>query len=226
MSFASWCNIPPETLATLNRFPNPDAFTNAKLILLPTARGLFLPEYPASDFEKLLDSGRQEDESIMISIAWGTGEERFRFIPGAEFSPTERSFFLNPGFHFPLKAYRVSSTYGPRINPVTGKFRIHQGVDLAAPMGTDVYAAKSGTVSQVGYDAIFGNFIIIKHDDTWVSLYGHLSKIETAVQKKVSAGALIGKVGTTGQSTGPHLHFELRQNGKAQDPSRFLRLFQ
>jgi murein DD-endopeptidase MepM/ murein hydrolase activator NlpD len=226
LGLAARCNIPYPAIATLNRLPHPEAFLNAGAMLLPSAPGIFLPEKTSSDLEMLMDSLRPEEEGIVLTFFRNGRTERFRFIPGADFSPVERIFFLNEGFRFPLRTYRVSSSFGPRVNPITGKFRIHQGIDLAAPMGTDVFAARSGVVSELGEDPIFGKFVIIKHDDNWVSLYGHLSKIETELRKKVNSGSLIGKVGSTGQSTGPHLHFEIRQNGKAQDPSRVLRLFQ
>jgi murein DD-endopeptidase MepM/ murein hydrolase activator NlpD len=226
LGLAARCNIPYPAIATLNRLPHPEAFLNAGPMLLPSAPGIFLPDKTSSDLEMLMDSLRPEEEGIVLTFSRNGKTERFRFIPGADFSPIERIFFLNEGFRFPLRTYRVSSSFGPRVNPVTGRFRIHQGIDLAAPMGTDVFAARSGVVSEIGDDPIFGKFVILKHDDNWVSLYGHLSKIEADLRKKVNSGSLIGKVGSTGQSTGPHLHFEIRQNGKAQDPSRVLRLFQ
>jgi murein DD-endopeptidase MepM/ murein hydrolase activator NlpD len=148
--------------------------------------------------------------------------ERFLYIPGADFSPTERAFFLQTGFRYPLKSYRLSSPFGPRVNPVTGNFRVHQGLDLAAPMGSEVFAARDGEVVEMGTDPVYGNYIIIRHGENWASLYGHLSKFETALRNRVRSGSLIGRVGSTGQSTGPHLHFELRQNGRAQDPGRLL----
>jgi murein DD-endopeptidase MepM/ murein hydrolase activator NlpD len=77
----------------------------------------------------------------------------------------------------------------------------------------------------MGEDPVYGKYIIVGHSDSWVSLYGHLSKIETALREEVQSGTLIGRVGSTGQSTGPHLHFELRQNGRTQDPGRLLRIF-
>jgi murein DD-endopeptidase MepM/ murein hydrolase activator NlpD len=91
-------------------------------------------------------------------------------------------------------------------------------------MGTEVFAAREGVVSAQGQDPIYGNYIIISHGD-WSSLYGHLSEIKTVLRSNVRSGTLIGKVGSTGQSTGPHLHFELRQNGIAQDPEKYLYLF-
>jgi murein DD-endopeptidase MepM/ murein hydrolase activator NlpD len=77
-------------------------------------------------------------------------------------------------------------------------------------------------VAEVGEDPIYGNYIILQHDENWVSLYGHLSAVHAVLRSSVRSGTLIGNVGSTGQSTGPHLHFELRQNGKAQDPGKYL----
>jgi hypothetical protein len=219
-SLAARCNVPVSALATLNRLPHPESFAQAPFLLLPSMPGIFIAENPGTDLELLLAAGRTEGVPVVIS---GNGtNELFRFIPGADFSPTELAFFLNTGFRYPLRTYRLSSPFGPRINPVTGNFAVHRGLDLAAPEGTEVYAARDGEVVELGSDPIYGNFIIIRHGETWASLYGHLSKFETALRSRVRSGTLIGRVGSTGQSTGPHLHFELRQNGRAQDPGRLL----
>ncbi|MDR0447102.1 MAG: M23 family metallopeptidase, partial [Treponema sp.] len=77
----------------------------------------------------------------------------------------------------------------------------------------------------LGEDEILGKYVIISHDNRWVSFYGHLSEIRTALRTEIRTGSLIGKVGSTGQSTGPHLHFELRQNGQSIDPARLLGIF-
>jgi murein DD-endopeptidase MepM/ murein hydrolase activator NlpD len=100
---------------------------------------------------------------------------------------------------------------------------MHQGMDLAAPEGTEVLAVSDGTVTDAGFDPVYGNYIIISHSEKWTSLYGHLQKIEIALRSTVKSGSLIGRVGTTGQSTGPHLHFELRQDGKPLNPAGRLR---
>jgi hypothetical protein len=221
-SLAARCNVPVSALATLNRLPHPDSFAQAPSLLLPSMPGIFIPENPDTDLELLLAAGRTEQGGVPIVISGNGAGGRFLFIPGADFSPTELAFFLNIGFRYPLRTYRLSSPFGPRRNPVTGNFAVHQGLDLAAPEGTEVYAARDGEVVELGTDPIYGNYIIIRHGETWASLYGHLSKFEIALRSRVRSGTLIGRVGSTGQSTGPHLHFELRQNGRAQDPGRLL----
>jgi murein DD-endopeptidase MepM/ murein hydrolase activator NlpD len=100
---------------------------------------------------------------------------------------------------------------------------MHGGLDLAAPMGTDVYATRDGTISESGTSPVYGNYIVITHQSGWTSLYGHLSAIIGKPKSEVKTGALIGKVGSTGLSTGPHLHFELRQHGAVQDPAPLLK---
>jgi murein DD-endopeptidase MepM/ murein hydrolase activator NlpD len=168
----------------------------------------------------------EKQEGVSLTLTRKGRRERFRFFPGEDFSGTEKLFFLNDGFRFPLRTYRLTSAYGLRINPVTGRSGTHRGVDLAAPEGTPVYAAKGGIVCETGEDPIYGRYVIVSHSANLKSLYGHLSKIEAALNDKVETASVLGRVGSTGQSTGPHLHFEIRMNGKAQDPGKYLRVFQ
>ncbi|MDR3114063.1 MAG: M23 family metallopeptidase [Treponema sp.] len=222
LSLAARCTISYASLATLNRIAHPGSLANRGPLLLPSAPGLFIPDPPESDLEQLLASTRLNEPGITITLNRKEGKAYFRFIPGADFNPTERTFFLHTGFRYPLRNYRLTSRFGMRVNPVTGVLRNHNGLDLAAPQGTEVYAVQAGVVTEIGEDPIYGKYIIIRHGNNWVSLYGHLSKIDTVLRKPVESGSLIGRVGSTGQSTGPHLHFELRQNGKAQDPGKYL----
>ena len=221
---AARCNIPYGTLASLNRFSHAEDLESGRPLLLPSMPGIFVPETPVTDLEHLTFSARDED-AVILTIPREGRAERFRFIPGDDFSAPERIFFLNRGFHFPLKHFQLSSNYGPRLNPVTGRPGLHSGVDLAAPEGTEVYAAKNGIVMDMGEDSVFGKYIIIGHENNMVSLYGHLSAINTSLHAEVQSGSMIGRVGSTGQSTGPHLHFEIRQNGQSRDPARLLGQF-
>ena len=228
LGISARCNIPYGTLASLNRFSHMEEASGGNVLLLPSTPGIFIPEKPGTDLERLLYSSRMgtgQEEGILLSIPRAGKTELFRFIPGDDFSPTERIYFLNRDFHFPLKNYQVSSFYGPRTNPVTGQFGIHRGVDLAAPEGSEVYAVKSGTILDLGDDAVLGKYIIMSHENNWVSLYGHLSSINSTLHAEIQSGTLIARVGSTGQSTGPHLHFELRQNGQSRDPARLLGIF-
>jgi murein DD-endopeptidase MepM/ murein hydrolase activator NlpD len=224
-SVAARCMIPYSALASLNRLASPVSLETGRLILLPSYPGIYIPEAPESDLEKLIGASRLgEQESVELRIRTAAGIQVFHFFPGADYTPTERAYFLNAGFfRFPLQTFRLTSSYGIRENPVTGNVRMHQGIDLAAPEGTEVYAVAEGTVIEIGDDPVYGIYIVISHRDRLTSLYGHLQRVETVLHTNVKSGTLIGRVGTTGQSTGPHLHFELRQDGRALDPSGRLR---
>ena len=125
------------------------------------------------------------------------------------------------GFICPLKSYsRISSEYGWRKNPVSGVNRLHAGIDLAAPGGTPIYAAASGYVQVAGWSSGgYGNYVIIYHGsmsdgNAYSTLYGHMRSVATSAGKYVKQGELIGYVGSTGNSTGNHLHLEVWKGGK------------
>ncbi len=117
----------------------------------------------------------------------------------------------------------ISSHFGPRIHPIYGVARMHNGIDIATPCGRPVYAARTGRVSYSGWLGTAGNFIRLTHDDGFTTGYAHLQNGSLYVQlgQTVVTGQLIGRIGTTGGSTGCHLHLETRQNMVAQDPYPF-----
>ena len=125
-------------------------------------------------------------------------------------------------FLWPVASYvYVSSRFGLRVHPITGKTKSHTGIDIASNQGTAVYASDGGTVTLAGWNGGYGNCIMIDHGNGYVTLYGHLSSISVSVGQTVSQGATIGAVGSTGNSTGPHLHFEVLKNGTRIDPEQF-----
>ena len=131
----------------------------------------------------------------------------------------------NYTYPLPSGYRRVTSRYGYRNHPVTGTYKLHTGVDISAPNGTPIYAAQSGTVIIAGRSSAWGNYVVINHGGGVTTLYAHMSKLLTTRGATVSAGQQIGKVGSTGYSTGNHLHFEVRQNGSYQDAGRLLGLY-
>ena len=116
---------------------------------------------------------------------------------------------------------KFAAPFGIRRHPILGYKRMHYGVDLVADRGTDVYASGAGTVIQASYNGGFGRCVKIDHGYGYVSVYAHLSKITVKEGQKVTRHDLIGLVGNTGLSTGPHLHYEIRINKKPVDPSIF-----
>ena len=122
----------------------------------------------------------------------------------------------------PLDDYRTSSSYGMRTHPVLGGLRGHKGIDMAAPTGTPIYATADGLVSKAEWFSSYGNFIAIGHGGELETRYAHLSRIAVASGQRVRKGDLIGYVGSTGRSTGPHLHYEVRVAGQAVDPTPYM----
>ena len=123
----------------------------------------------------------------------------------------------------PLSSYTVTSGYGWRPDPFTGEPKFHRGIDLDANTGDTVEAARSGTVSFASWDNTgYGNLVIIDHGDGIETLYAHLSSISVNVGEQVNSNTKIGEVGSTGNSTGPHLHFEVHLNGVAQNPRDYV----
>jgi murein DD-endopeptidase MepM/ murein hydrolase activator NlpD len=124
----------------------------------------------------------------------------------------------------PVTMGYFSSNYGYRIDPITGRNSFHTGVDLIAPTGTPVVSAAGGVVSTVAYVAEYGNIVEIDHDNGLTTRYAHLSRSQVKVGDVVMKGQVVAQVGTTGRTTGPHLHFEVREKGIPLNPNKFLSL--
>lgn len=118
----------------------------------------------------------------------------------------------------------VTSPFGVRLHPVLGRYALHEGVDIACPEGTPVYAALGGRVSYVGWDGGFGLYVVIDHPGSVRTMYAHLSSASVQPGQEVGMGQEIGRSGNTGMSTGPHLHFQVEVNGAACDPLEWLGL--
>ena len=116
---------------------------------------------------------------------------------------------------------RMASGYGWRIDPVYHTRRFHEGMDFTAPTGTDIYATGNGTVVSAGWKQGYGNCIEINHGFGYLTLYGHMSAIKSRVGQKVKRGDVIGLVGSTGKSTGPHLHYEVHLRGQVMNPQNY-----
>jgi murein DD-endopeptidase MepM/ murein hydrolase activator NlpD len=123
----------------------------------------------------------------------------------------------------PSPGHSVSSTFGVRKDPLLGSPALHSGMDFRAPMGSEARVTAPGTVVSAGWNGGYGRMVEVEHADGFTTRYGHLSKILVKTGQHLSAGDIVGKVGSTGRSTGPHLHYEVRRNGEALNPSRFLK---
>ena len=127
------------------------------------------------------------------------------------------------GFGKPLRVpLVVTSKYGYRPHPVTGRYRFHEGIDFRAATGTRVYASKAGRIIFAGRRGGYGKIVGIEHDDDFTTWYGHLSHIRVKKGQTVYKEQVIGLSGNTGVSTGPHLHFEIRYKGRSEKPTKYL----
>lgn len=171
---------------------------------------------------KIIDSGSVMYISLKGKIV---NSEAFRYSSTGD--RKKANYYDDKGRAFkksilrnPLKRkFRISSGFGYRKHPILKKRILHAGTDFAAPRGTPIYAAGDGTISKIGRFGGYGNYIKIKHDSKWETSYGHLKKFAKGMRKwkRVKQGQLIGYVGSTGRSTGPHLHYEIIRHGKPVD---------
>lgn len=126
-------------------------------------------------------------------------------------------FKVRQMFRSPLGG-RLSSFFGNRKHPIYRKTKFHNGLDIAAPYGTYIGAAREGVVESTGWNGGYGKAVVIRHDNGYRTMYGHMSSIFARPGEKVKAGKILGRVGSTGLSTGPHLHFTLWHNGRLLNP--------
>lgn len=160
--------------------------------------------------------------SLALNTSLAAGQSFF--VPDAELDWVTRQEINGDLFHKPLRArYWQSSPYGWRDSPFnTGKRTFHGGLDMACAQGTPVYAALDGKVSATGFNSTYGNYVIITHHSGYKTLYAHLSAITCKKGNFVYTNTMIGRVGSTGMSTGPHLHFTVYKNGKTINPKTVL----
>ncbi|GAA4744913.1 M23 family metallopeptidase [Flavisolibacter ginsenosidimutans] len=117
---------------------------------------------------------------------------------------------------------RIASGFGYRVDPVYKTIKLHAGLDFAAPQGTPIYATANGTVAQAGFsEGGYGNHVVIDHGYGYETVYGHMVRVKARAGQKVKRGEVIGYVGSTGKSTGPHCHYEVHKNGQKLDPVYF-----
>jgi murein DD-endopeptidase MepM/ murein hydrolase activator NlpD len=146
------------------------------------------------------------------------------FFPDESFTSVERAYFLRILYRTPVDKGRITSMYGWRGDPFTGAREFHSGLDIGAPDGTEVHAAREGTVEEVGTSDQLGRYVAVTHPGGYQTLYGHLSAINVTIGEAVRTGSILGAVGHTGRATGPHLHFEVRTKAGTRDPLQLIRM--
>jgi murein DD-endopeptidase MepM/ murein hydrolase activator NlpD len=190
--------------------------------LLPTARSFFIQSGQIAGFAAVAVMAM-----AFAPVSTSEGPTPYETLATPEVPPivavaepngpvTRKISFIQP-----VKGYSINSSFGMRR--LNGRTRAHEGVDIAAPLGTGVHSAAEGEVLRTGYDANgYGRFIEIRHPNGMSTLYGHLSRVDVATGDRIDGDERIGLVGSTGRSTGPHLHFEVRRGDRQIDPTRVM----
>lgn len=160
-----------------------------------------------------------EQDQIIKSLEAAILEEKKRLL-----EENKKAIVYDGGtFKWPAPSYtRISDDYGYRTHPILGTKQFHNGVDMAAPTGSPILAAYDGEVIAASYSPAMGNYIMIDHGDGLITIYMHASAVSVSAGKMVAKGERIGSVGSTGRSTGPHLHFSVRLNGSYVSPWNYL----
>lgn len=221
-----------------------DAVLSAKSELSDKKLVLEQKKLALADAEAALEEKREESDRILTEMA--KDKEKLKEaalaaekevadldaqIAQKEKELTEAKKMEGPGqpteagFIFPvsLNGYQcVTSPYGYRTHPITGNYTLHNGIDLAAVTGTPIYAAKTGSVSIASNGYGWGNYVVLNHGDGYSTLYGHMTNYIVSAGQTVTQGQVIGYVGSTGNSTGPHLHFTIYYNGTSVNPAGYI----
>ena len=226
-TIATEYGISQDAIISLNKLRNTRTLQIGQILKIPSMDGIpytvkegDTPETIADKYkislEKLAQVNALTDNTIEPTTVI--------FLPDAKLDWATLQEINGDLFRKPLHSnYYITSRYGWRDNPFSnGKRSFHNGLDLAAPTGTPVYAALNGQVVSTGYSTVYGNYIIIRHHSGYQTLYGHLNTILTSTGSFVSVSSKIGTVGNTGMSTGPHLHFTVYKNGSTINPAGVL----
>ena len=217
-------NLDMDTLISVNDLSSPGEIKPGSKIFIPNMRGVI---FTNSENKRLMDVLNTNNINIRYINAIN-GQENLNskpvFIPLAKISQIERSLFMGTGFINPIKNGRRTSSFGDRTDPFNSqRTQFHRGIDIACPVGTEVFAARSGRVIFSGFNGGYGLTVIIQHELGYQTVYGHLSRSLVEVGQRVKGGNLIALSGNTGRTTGPHLHFEVRKDRKPINPDSLLR---
>ncbi|MCR4743560.1 MAG: M23 family metallopeptidase [Treponema sp.] len=215
------------TLISINNIKNVRSLYAGQKLKVPSLDGILYTVKAGDTLDSLVSKNGIElnalvDVNELSSEVLQVGQTLF--LPGVTMDSKKLRQALGDRFILPIQAkFRWSSPYGKRIDPIANVVSFHTGTDMACPTGTPIVASLGGRVSTTGVNRIYGNYVIIDHGNGYQTLYAHMSKIIATKGKWVEQGERIGLVGSTGYSTGPHLHFTVYKNGKMVDPMTVLR---
>jgi len=219
-------SVTQDAIISLNKLKNTRTLQIGQILKIPSINGILYTAKKGDTPESIADKYSISLEKIALVnditdniVSTGT----VLFLPDAKLDRVTIQEINGDLFHRPLHGgYYISSRYGWRDNPFSGYRTFHNGMDMATSYGTPVYAALDGTVSAIGFDVTYGNYIIISHHSGYQTMYAHLSAVLATRGESVTTQTRIGLVGNTGESTGPHLHFTVFKNRATMNPAQLL----
>ncbi len=225
-SLAKEHDLNTDSIISVNGIQNSRLLRIGQQLRIPNQDGIL---YTATATDTLLSIAEKNDVPLELFCAVNEvspdtviSKGRKLFLPGLRLSRNTLQEINGDLFNWPVNG-RLSSYYGYRRDPFTGVNQFHNGLDIAAPWGSALKAAMAGRVIGTGFDHVSGNYIIINHHSGYRSFYGHLSNIRVKTGDYVQLGQRIGDVGSTGYSTGSHVHFTVYKNGRTVNPLYLLR---
>jgi murein DD-endopeptidase MepM/ murein hydrolase activator NlpD len=214
-----------DTLLSLNGIKNSRLLQIGQVLRVPNQDGILHTVKTGHTLASIAEKYETGPETILTAnelFSETVNPNTSLFIPGARLSRADLQEINGDLFLWPVRGY-ITSPYGSRPSPFTGVRQFHTGLDIGVPHGTPIKAAMAGRVSAVGYDDVTGNYVVITHHAGYRTLYGHMSKFRTQTGAYVRTGEIIGEVGSTGLSTGPHLHFTVYKNGVTVNPRALIK---
>lgn len=218
-------SISIDSILSKNSMHPMDLLKPGSVIKIPSMQGIFHKVRPYDTLAKISSTYRIDPREVRKynEITDHVLVNTHVFIPNRGYTESQKRLLFGAFFLAPIKG-SITSGYGFRTHPIRGEKLFHSGIDIAAPKGFLVYSAASGTILTAGTRGGYGNCVVIKHKLGYETLYAHLDSVAVYKGNKVQKGELIGTVGHSGNATGPHLHFEIKQNGRYLNPRRFVRI--
>jgi len=224
-NIAAETGLNEDTLISVNNIKNTRLIQVGQVIRIPNQDGIYYAVKNGETLESIAEKYKTSVSHISMANELFSdilAPDSSLFIPGARMDWVNRQEINGDLFTWPLRSY-ISSGYGYRTDPFSGARQFHSGLDIGAAHGTPVRAAMSGRISHVGFDNSFGNYIVISHHSGYRTLYAHLSLVRVKAGNYVGTGERIGDVGSSGLSTGPHLHFTVYKNGVTVNPRALMK---
>ncbi|GHU75748.1 hypothetical protein FACS189461_2470 [Spirochaetia bacterium] len=214
-----------DTLISVNGIKSSRLLAIGQVLKVPNQDGIMYTVKNGDTLAALAEKYKTTEEELQTANELFSPELKTNvslFIPGARLEAISLQEINGDLFNWPIRGY-ISSPYGYRISPISGGRHFHSGMDIAAGYGLPIRAAMSGRVSVVGWDNSYGNYVVISHHSGYRTLYAHMSVIRVKSGAYVNTGDRIGDIGSTGLSTGPHLHFTVYKNGVTVNPRALLK---